>query len=131
MNLEQLTPYQLETLIDLAQQLVNVKVKRTGTHHEIIEEEEATVSKCPHCGALHFIKYGHRNGVQRYLCKDCKTTFGATNKTFLFYTHSTYETWIHFIACELLHFMLKETAIGMSKTNCFHMKHKFYGALQS
>lgn len=132
--LKQLTPYELETLIDLANQLLKTKLVKTSTSHEVIEHE-FPIDVCPHCGSKYFIKHGHRNGVQRYLCKNdiCKKTFGATNETCLYSTHLPYETWIHFIACELLHLTLLETSqiIGVSKTGCFNLRHKFYGALGS
>lgn len=132
MNLEKLLPYQLQSLIDLAQSLLNVKLAKTKTHHEIIELENK-VHCCPHCSNKNIIKHGHRRGIQRYLCKDCSKTFGATNNSFLFSTQIGYETWIHFMACELLHLSLRATSneIGVSTTACFHMRHKYYGALES
>ena len=131
--LNQLTPYELEALKEIINELLGVKIAKTSTNHEIVEKE-FHIEKCPHCGSKHFIKHAHRKGVQRYLCKNekCKKTFGATNNTFLFSTQQSYETWINFIAYELLHLTLLETSqrIGVSKTGCFNLRHKFYNAIK-
>jgi transposase-like protein len=35
------------------------------------------MTKCTHCGSERFIKYGHVGEQQRFLCKECKRTFGG------------------------------------------------------
>ena len=32
---------------------------------------------CPHCGSLDIMKYGTRNGIQNYICRDCERKFNA------------------------------------------------------
>jgi AcrR family transcriptional regulator len=39
------------------------------------------VMKCPHCHSEHVSRNGHRNGKQRYLCKDCHKQFPETYTT--------------------------------------------------
>ncbi|MCR5814162.1 MAG: hypothetical protein K6G15_06695, partial [Desulfovibrio sp.] len=41
---------------------------------------------CAHCGSVHVIKNGHKDGFQRYLCKDCGKTFAITNNTLMYYS---------------------------------------------
>ena len=36
--------------------------------------------RCPKCGSLDVIKWGIRNGVQRYKCCDCAVLFSARKK---------------------------------------------------
>lgn len=129
--LEKLLPEELETLLEIIKELLGVKLQATATAHEIIEIENP-IKECPICKGSYIIKHGHRRGVQRYLCKECKHTFGATNATFLYKTQLSYETWINFIMCEILHMTLLETAnqIGVQKTSCFHMRHRLYGACE-
>jgi len=33
---------------------------------------------CPHCGATHIVKNGSKNGRQRWVCRTCNRSFGAT-----------------------------------------------------
>ena len=36
--------------------------------------------RCPNCGSLDAIKWGVRNGIQRYKCRNCQTLFSARRK---------------------------------------------------
>ena len=36
---------------------------------------------CPHCGTLGAVANGKARGMQRYLCRTCKRTFGALTGT--------------------------------------------------
>ena len=38
-------------------------------------------SNCPHCNSARFTGYGNVNGRKRYMCKDCKRTFGDYSDT--------------------------------------------------
>lgn len=40
-----------------------------------VNEQLPDRPSCPYCGGSHVIKYGHKNGKQRFLCKDCQKTF--------------------------------------------------------
>lgn len=130
LNIDDLLPHELEILIEKAQDLLNQKDDSNLTHHEFIEKEIKTL-KCPFCGKSHFVKNGHHQGAQRYLCKECHKTFGSTNETFLYHTQQSYKTWISFIKCELLQMTLKEEAeeVGVSQTTCFAMRHKLHNAV--
>ena len=33
---------------------------------------------CPHCGATHVIRNGHKDGRQRWVCRGCGRSFGPT-----------------------------------------------------
>jgi transposase-like protein len=33
---------------------------------------------CPHCGATHVIRNGHKDGRQRWVCRACGRSFGPT-----------------------------------------------------
>lgn len=130
MELKELTPYELENLIEEAETLLKNKYRSTATHHEVIEKD-IVIDTCPHCGSKHVIKYGHHNGVQRYQCKDCKATFGSTNDSLLYRSRFSYDIWINFIQCELLHLSLRKTAdlLSISVTSCFYLRHKLYDAI--
>ena len=36
--------------------------------------------RCPSCGSLDALKWGVRNGVQRYKCRNCQSLFSARRK---------------------------------------------------
>lgn len=43
--------------------------------------------RCPHCTATRLVRNGHANGLQRYLCRDCRKTFNALTGTALARLH--------------------------------------------
>ena len=128
-ELQNMLPYDLENLIEEATKILNEKSSTTKTHHECIRTRSP--ESCPICGSKHFVKNGKHEGVQRYLCKDCKKTFGNTNNTFLYHTQISYNTWITFIQCEILRLTLTEESqmTGLSVTTCFAMRHKLHEAM--
>jgi len=75
--LHTLTPSQLKAVRAEIDQV-------TGRVHaiEIIEGRMDETTGCPHCGGRH-VRNGSANGLQRYLCKDCKRTFNALTGTSL------------------------------------------------
>ncbi len=42
---------------------------------------------CPHCGGSYILKNGHKDGRQRFFCKDCKHTFTYTTNTLMENSH--------------------------------------------
>lgn len=48
---------------------------------EIIEGRIAGTPVCPHCAAVHVVKNGQVDGLQRYLCRNCNKTFNALTCT--------------------------------------------------
>jgi transposase-like protein len=47
----------------------------------VIREAESTIKACPRCGDIDIAKAGHKDGMQRFLCKGCKRTFNAKTGT--------------------------------------------------
>lgn len=54
---------------------------------------------CPFCGGTHIIKNGLKDGRQRYICKDCKKTFGNTHNTILKSSKKDLSVWKKYIHC--------------------------------
>jgi transposase-like protein len=44
---------------------------------------------CPRCGATHIVKNGSKNGRQRWVCRTCNRSFGATFGTPMDRLHNT------------------------------------------
>lgn len=50
---------------------------------------------CPHCGSVSYKRKGYtKNGMQRYLCKDCGKSFSENYGDSLRYSHLTKEQWL-------------------------------------
>lgn len=49
----------------------------------LMETKNALTPKpdCPYCGSHAIIRYGHKCGKQRFLCKSCAKTFVPTTHT--------------------------------------------------
>lgn len=49
--------------------------------NSLLAIEQARPAACRHCGSLHVVRNGTRNGLQRVLCGDCHKTSNATSNT--------------------------------------------------
>ncbi len=87
---------------------------------------------CSYCGSLHVIKNGHKGGSQRYLCKDCGRTFTITNKTLLYCSKKSVETWEKYFECLMNKFPLRKCAsiCGIDLSTAFIWRHKILDTLQ-
>ena len=55
----------------------------------------AAPTRCPHCGGEHIVKKGKdRAGKQRYLCKQCGRTFGASTLSVIGQTKLAAFQWV-------------------------------------
>ena len=120
--------------------------KRFGTSdltkvHEFLTElmfstDESTNAEldCPWCGSAHVIKYGFKNGRQRYRCQheSCKRTFIAATNTLMHHSHFDKTTWMEFLKDTLEGRALDYSAkrFGFSHQPAFNMRHKILSALE-
>lgn len=81
---------------------------------------------CPHCGSVKSIKYGTSKGRQRYLCKDCKKTFGDTNGTVAFRSKLTVSQWLEFIKMTLQGESCRTISknLGINKQTALHNRYR-------
>ena len=87
---------------------------------------------CPHCGGAHVIKYGKKDGKQRFQCKKCKKTFMLTTNTIVAESHQPISVWRQFVADTLHLRPLDDSAqeLKLSHQCAFDMRHKILFALQ-
>ena len=85
-------------------------------------------SGCPHCGGTRFIKYGFKDGKQRYFCKDCNKSFLESSGTLMASCRLTEDQIRELIECEVEGLSLKEEAhrSGLTETTCFNFRHRLY-----
>lgn len=88
---------------------------------------------CPYCASSRVIKYGHKNGKQRFFCKDCTHTFMHTTNTLMANSHYNQAVWADFIRDTLYGEPLDNSAenFGFSHQTAFNMRHKVLMALQN
>ena len=99
---------------------------------DMLDIETDKVDRCPYCGKDHFVRYGHKCGKQRFLCKDCKRTFVTTTHTIMSMSHYPASIWKEVIADTIngnaIHWTSRR--LGLSNECVFNMRHKFLLALQ-
>lgn len=80
---------------------------------------------CPHCKSLNNKKNGKARGHQRYLCKDCKKSFGDTSVSLL--TRTRYpEKWLPYFECMVQGMPLRKIAehLKIHVSTAFFWRHK-------
>lgn len=87
---------------------------------------------CPYCGSHAIIRYGHKCGKQRFLCKSCAKTFVPTTHTIMSNSHFPAEIWREVIKDTIHGNAIDYTAqrIGCSHQAVFDMRHKILMSLQ-
>lgn len=88
--------------------------------------------KCPHCDTPGAVANGKARGMQRYLCRACKRTFGAVTGTGVSGLHHK-EAWLTFGACLSNGDTVKESAerCGIAVSTAFRWRHRFLAAVQT
>lgn len=97
-----------------------------------VNQQPAERPNCPHCGGSHILKNGHKDGRQRFFCKDCKRTFTYTTNTLMENSHYGRSVWADFIRDTLYGESLDKSAgkFGFSHQTAFNMRHKILMALE-
>ena len=92
-----------------------------------------TPEKCPICNSSSIKKNGTVDGIQRYLCKDCKKTFGNTHNTILKSSKKDLDVWEKYVHCMIEKYPLRKCAqlCGISLPTAFAWRHKILDALQN
>ncbi len=95
--------------------------------------EPAEKSNCPYCSSNKVIRYGKKNGKQRFMCNDCKHTFITTTHTIRSMSHQPYDIWEGMIEDTLNGNSLSysEDRLGISHQVAFNMRHKILLSLQN
>ena len=86
---------------------------------------------CPFCGSVHIRRNGHRNGCQRFVCVECRRTFGLTTETILHKSKKPLAVWSLYVNCMMERMPLRRTAkiCGINLATAFVWRHKILDAL--
>ena len=89
-------------------------------------EIESNKLKCAHCPSYNKVKWGIRNGLQRYKCKNCKKTFNSLSNTPLARLRKK-EQWIKYAACINKSYTVRKSAkiCNVNKNTTFKWRHRF------
>jgi transposase-like protein len=81
---------------------------------------------CPHCKSDKLLKWGVRDDMQRYKCKDCKRTFNALTGTPLAKLRKK-GRWLSYAECLKNGLTIREAAAkcGVHKNTSFRWRHRF------
>ena len=90
---------------------------------------------CPVCGCIgHISRNGHRkDGKQRYICKDCGSSFVANTNSITAGTRKKLEIWKKYIGCMIQGLPVRKSAeiCGIHRNTAFIWRHKILDALQN
>ena len=99
---------------------------------DALDLESTDLEVCPYCGGSHFVRYGKKQGKQRFFCKDCKRTFVTTTHTLMSMSHQPVSVWKEVLTDTINGDAIDYTAkcLGLSHQCVFNMRHKILLALQ-
>lgn len=118
-QIKQLTEDNIMTLLDAVGLMLDAQSKPQNPN-------------CPYCGSHNIIRYGHKCGKQRFLCKSCNRTFVPTTNTIMSHSHFPAEVWNEVIADTIHGNAIDYSAkrLGLYHQPVFDMRHKILLALQ-
>ena len=115
---------------ELGEFLKSLESGEEGTGLE--ETRFASGLYCPNCGSTEkVVRFGKRNGIQRYRCKDCSRVFTTTTNTVLEGTRKPIAVWKKYVECMLNGLSVRKSAAicGISKNQSFIWRHKILDAM--
>lgn len=65
MELNNLSPFELEKIIEEATHILNI-LSHSTTINSNLADKESPVKICPFCGGKYNVRNGHKNGAQRF-----------------------------------------------------------------
>ena len=99
---------------------------------QVDNQNNIAVYRCPECHGVHIIKFGIKNGKQRYFCKVCRKVFMPTTKTIAYKSKHDMETWSNYISSMLAGMSCRDAAsvCGISHKTAFYWRHKIMGSMK-
>lgn len=99
----------------------------------ILKHNHTSLNDSPHCESVNVVKNGHKDGNQRFKCKDCHKNFAINNSIILFSTKKSITVWQKFCECHLNKFSLRKCAsiCDINLHTAFNWRHKILDALQN
>ncbi len=111
---------------------INNSINNKQTHiNNMMSQNQKNQLKCPKCGDIKLNKNGKMNNRQRYICKNCRTTFDERSFSPLSNTKLSLEKWLNYCRFMIEGGTLKYCAqnVGVSIPTSFFMRHKILDML--
>lgn len=90
-----------------------------------LERRSEQLDTCPKCGGKHIQKWGKSNaGTQRFKCRDCSKTFGATNGT-AFYRLRNRHLWTKYLGLMGQHISFRALQRDYGFEQCLSTLHRW------
>jgi len=96
-----------------------------------ILKKENVILYCPNCNTKLYRNGKTKTGVQKYICKDCKTTISETTGTVLYHSKKTFDIWKEVIDNLFDGLTLRRMSekLKINLHTSFDMRHKVLKAL--
>lgn len=96
-----------------------------------MNEEKALC--CPLCGSVSVVKNGHKDGRQRFKCKDCGKTFGDTYGTLFYCSKLPQDKWFKLLDYIIINCPIRRTALDceINKNTAWLNRQKVCSALKA
>jgi transposase-like protein len=93
---------------------ISKEEKEESTYDFVLEVKSSEITRCPYCGKTHIVRNGHRkDGVQKFMCMDCRRSFVPTTNTIFSYSHKPLSVWKSYI-----NEMISRNGLTESSRNC-------------
>ena len=102
------------------------------TQSFLIETRLDGEGSCIYCEGMHVVKNGKRkDGVQRFLCRDCHRSFIASTDSITSRTRKSISVWATYLKCMLDQKTLKQSSVecDISISTAFTWRHKILDTL--
>ena len=100
------------------------------------EVKEMRFSKgrvCCHCNGTDVVRNGKRNGVQRYLCRNCKKSFCDLTNSATYRSKKTVDKWLKYAKCMLNGYSVRKSAeeVEINIATSFYWRHKILNCISA
>lgn len=98
---------------------------------EVKEMRFSKVRVCCHCNGTDVVRNGKRNGVQRYLCRNCHRSFSDLTYSATYRSKKTLDKWLRYAKCMLSGYSIRKSAeeVEINIATSFYWRHKILNCI--
>lgn len=132
-NIKALNDRDKQDLFDKFDEMLSLESIVNSIYIEGREHRYSSGVACIHCGSISVIKYGKKNNVQRFKCKDCGKTFNDRTMTPLAHSKVSLAQWLSYAKCMILGRSIRKSAkiCDVSVKTSFYMRHRILDAVRN